>query len=111
MQFPKKQITVLKGVSLGVAKGTSFGLIGRNGSGKSTIIKLATAQISKSVGDVWFDGKNILNQNSEIFEEFGICPQVDYLIPEMPVSTHLRTIWLIKGAEFSVQEELSRRIL
>jgi ABC-type multidrug transport system ATPase subunit len=104
LQYPKKKFTVLKGISLGVPKGTSFGLIGRNGSGKSTIIKLATAQISKTTGDVWFDGRNILSQSSKIYEEMGICPQANYLIPEMTVGSHLRTLWLTKGAPMSAQK-------
>jgi ABC-2 type transport system ATP-binding protein len=111
LQYPKKRATVLKGVNLGVPKGTSFALIGRNGSGKSTIIKLATAQVSKTTGEVWFDGRNILSQGSEIFEETGICPQVNYLIPEMTVSSHLRTLWLTKGAPVSAHERLSRELL
>jgi ABC-2 type transport system ATP-binding protein len=111
LQYPKKRATVLKGVNLGVPKGTSFALIGRNGSGKSTIIKLATAQISKTTGEVWFDGRKILSQGSEIFEETGICPQVNYLIPEMTVSSHLRTLWLTKGAPVSAHERLSRELL
>lgn len=82
---------------MGIAEGTSFGLIGHNASGKSTLIKLITSQIANNSGNVFFGGRKIDGQHSAVYEEFGLCPQVNYLIPEMTVRNHLRILLLIKG--------------
>jgi ABC-type multidrug transport system ATPase subunit len=55
LQYPKKSI--VKGINLGISSGSSFGLIGHNASGKSTILKLITAQIAKTSGSILFSGR------------------------------------------------------
>jgi ABC-2 type transport system ATP-binding protein len=110
LQLSSKK-TILKGINLGVKRGTSFAFIGHNGSGKSTILKLITAQIAKSTGRIWFAGEQIKSQHSKIFEKFGLCPQVMYLIPEMTVMSHLRTLFLIKGAPIKGHREFIHELL
>ena len=55
LQYSRKSI--IKGINLGIAEGTSFGLIGHNASGKSTLLKLITCQLAKTSGKVLFRGK------------------------------------------------------
>ena len=47
----------LRGVSFGVAEGETFGLIGENGSGKSTMLKCLTKILRPDGGSVRVDGK------------------------------------------------------
>ena len=46
------------GVDFEVRKGEVFGLLGPNGSGKSTTVKIITALIEPSRGNVFLDGRN-----------------------------------------------------
>ncbi len=47
---------VLNGVSLGVAKGETLGLIGPSGSGKSTLLRVLIGLLPPSAGQVLIDG-------------------------------------------------------
>jgi teichoic acid transport system ATP-binding protein len=47
----------LRDVSLQVRKGETLGIIGTNGSGKSTILKIITGLLSPTVGNVSIDGR------------------------------------------------------
>ncbi len=59
--FGKKQQTklhyALNGVSLRIAKGETVGIIGTNGSGKSTILKIITGVLNPTSGEVHVDGR------------------------------------------------------
>lgn len=52
-----KEHYALKGVSLSVKKGESVGIIGTNGSGKSTILKIITGVLNKTKGELQVDGR------------------------------------------------------
>ncbi|MBP5378855.1 MAG: ABC transporter ATP-binding protein [Ruminococcus sp.] len=51
--------TALDGIDLKIEKGTAFGLLGSNGAGKSTILRLISGIYSPESGDVLVDGKSV----------------------------------------------------
>ncbi|WP_400259614.1 ATP-binding cassette domain-containing protein [Candidatus Methanomassiliicoccus intestinalis] len=53
----KKEKKVLDNISLEIKKGESIGLLGRNGSGKSTILKLLTKVMYPDSGEIEINGK------------------------------------------------------
>ena len=55
--FKKTRFDVLKGVSVDIKKGETFGIIGRNGSGKSTILSLMAGVIKQDHGIIKTYGK------------------------------------------------------
>jgi ABC-type polysaccharide/polyol phosphate transport system ATPase subunit len=54
---PDETFDALKGVSFNVAAGTTFGLVGRNGSGKSTMLKLIAGIGRPTAGQVTVEGR------------------------------------------------------
>lgn len=52
-----KDFYALKGLSFSVEKGQTVGIIGTNGSGKSTILKIITGVLTPTTGTVSVDGK------------------------------------------------------
>jgi ABC-type polysaccharide/polyol phosphate transport system ATPase subunit len=54
---PSETFPALKDVSFGVPKGSTYGVIGRNGSGKSTALKLVAGITKPTSGTVLVDGR------------------------------------------------------
>jgi ATP-binding cassette subfamily F protein uup len=80
--YPSQSTLILKPFSLSILKGEKIGVMGRNGAGKSTFIKLLTQDLSPSSGQIQF-GTNLecsyidqtrssLNQDQTLWET--LCP-------------------------------------
>ncbi len=80
-----KYITALKNVSFTIKEGEFVFIVGRTGSGKSTILKLLDGQVKPTSGSVIFDGQNIgeLRDRDIPFlrRRLGIVPQDFGLLP------------------------------
>jgi len=57
--FANEKIPVIKGVSLSVRSNESVGLIGKSGSGKTTIGRLLVRSLKPSSGTIWYNDTNI----------------------------------------------------
>ena len=68
---------ILQGVDLEIAAGEVVGLFGRNGVGKTTIIKTIAGWLPPSQGEITFQGKNIAGSPSEKIARLGVA-----LVPE-----------------------------
>lgn len=62
-------------VDLEVRKGELFGLLGPNGSGKTTMIKMLTGQIKPTSGAVSVHGVDVLENPLRVKELVGIIPE------------------------------------
>lgn len=72
----RADFTVLKGLNFSVSPGEKVALIGKSGSGKSTIINLLMRFYDVSKGEIRADGVNILDFNlSSYRQNIGIVPQ------------------------------------
>ena len=59
-----KDIEVLKNVSMTLESGHIYGFTGHNGSGKTVLLKLICAFLEPTTGEILFEGKNIIKENS-----------------------------------------------
>jgi len=66
-----KQETVIDNISLKVAKGSIYGFLGPNGSGKTTIIRLMLNLLKHNNGEITIDGQQIDHNSVEIFRKIG----------------------------------------
>ncbi len=48
---------VLRGIDIEIYKGDFFGIVGRNGEGKSTLLKILAGVYRPSAGEIWINGK------------------------------------------------------
>ena len=66
---------ILKGVSFDINKGEIFSILGPNGSGKTTILKIILGMVVPNNGEVIFDNKNIIGTNL-YRKKIGFLPQI-----------------------------------
>jgi ABC-2 type transport system ATP-binding protein len=68
----------LKDVSFSVKKGDFFGLLGKNGAGKSTTMKILTTNLEKTKGKVFVNGYDLDEEENEIKNSISWMFGVDY---------------------------------
>jgi len=78
--------TVFTGVSFMVDKGEKIGLVGVNGSGKSTVMKAVTRLLKYTKGTVYLDGEDLKNVNAAVLARcMGVLPQRHNAPPDFKV--------------------------
>jgi ABC-2 type transport system ATP-binding protein len=69
-------LTAVDHVDLSVPTGTVFGLVGRNGAGKSTVLKMLTTLLRPSEGSARVVGFDIVRRPREVRKHIGYVPQL-----------------------------------
>lgn len=96
--YPDSGIKALKDVSFEVQKGESLAILGRTGSGKSTIASLLTRTYDTTSGEVRIDGNEIHKMNlNSVRSNIGYVPQDVFLFSET----------IANNIAFGVKEETS----
>ena len=65
----------VKGISLEVRDGETFGLLGPNGAGKSTLIRMMTTLIPITSGKAYIDGHDVEQEPDQARRCMGVIPQ------------------------------------
>jgi len=76
-------------VSFEIDRGEIVGLLGHNGAGKTTIMKMLTGYLEPSAGSIRIDGLDIAEQRREAQRRIGYLPENCPLYPEMTVLDYL----------------------
>ncbi|MCX7821872.1 MAG: ABC transporter ATP-binding protein [Syntrophobacterales bacterium] len=84
-------IHALKGVSLHVAEGEIVTLVGANGAGKTTMVRVICGLLKPSKGSIVFEGHNLLSLSTEKIIELGIglVPEGREIFSTLSVETNL----------------------
>jgi ATP-binding cassette subfamily B protein len=81
--YPETQIKALKGINLKISGGTTLGIIGNIGSGKSSILDLISRLYDPSEGSITLDGVDMKDYTlDQIRENIGYIPQNAFLFSE-----------------------------
>lgn len=84
------QVIALKGVSFSAHKGEIFGLIGPDGSGKSTLFKIMTTLLLPDSGTVEVAGYDVLKDYAEIRNIIGYMPSKFSLYKDLSVEENMK---------------------
>jgi len=102
-------VTVLRDVSLELPEGVMAGLIGRNGAGKTSLMRSVMGLLAPRRGSVEFNGTNLASVPSHGRTRAGIgyMPEDRRLIPALTAEENvLLPLWAMNGG--GVQEKLKR---
>ena len=82
---------VLEDFSLQFQDGGVYGLLGKNGTGKSTLLYLITGLLRAQKGSVEVDGVDARKRNAEILSEIFIVPE-EYDLPAISLTCYVKAI-------------------
>lgn len=81
--YSDTQVTALKDISFHIPKGKSIAIIGRTGSGKSTILELITRMYDVEQGQILIDERNIKEMNlNDLRKSISVVPQDCFLFSD-----------------------------
>ena len=101
----------LDGVSLTIAPGEAFGLLGANGAGKTTFIRCLTGVLLPSGGDVKVDGFSSLRNPAAVRARLGFVAETSRLYPELRVRGFLRFAAGARGLSGAACEQAVERAI
>lgn len=74
-KYDKSDNFSLSNINFNIDKGESLGIIGKTGSGKSTIIHLLSRLLEPFQGNIFLEGKNINNFKNQLYSKIGVLFQ------------------------------------
>jgi len=106
--FRRGTTTILDGVSLAIERGENVALLGRSGSGKTTILRLASALLHPTSGEVRVEGKATPSWDTvRLRRRTGTMLQEGGLFPHFSVA---RNIGLLPSLEGWARERIAARV-
>lgn len=89
--------TAVKDVNLHVKKGRIYGLLGRNGAGKTTIMKMILGLTSITAGEVDVFGQNIKGYEKRIYPRIGAIIETPGFYPNLTGTENLEIFARLRG--------------
>src|SRR5947209_4117004 len=100
-------VLAVNNVSFQVERGDIVGLLGNNGAGKTTIMRILTTYLPASSGVARVAGFDVMNDSMEVRRHIGYLPESIPLYPEMRVQEYLDYRARLKGVD---RRERARRV-
>ena len=97
-----QNVEVLRGFSLRVRPGTMVGLIGRNGAGKTTVMRTVMGHLPLLAGTLSLDGRDMARTPAHARAAMGIgyMPEDRGLVPELTVEENIALpLWVSRGLD------------
>lgn len=104
-------LTAVDNLTLSVAPGELFGLVGSDGAGKTTTMRILTGIMDPSSGDAWVMGKHVVREAEAVKEEIGYMSQRFGLYPDLTVQENIEFYADIYGLTRSARKERMDRLL
>lgn len=95
----------LRGVTLSVKRGEAFGLVGPDGAGKTTLMRLLVGIMDPDAGEARVLGYETVRQSEELKEHIGYMPQRFGLYDDLTVRENLLFYFDLYGVPRRVREE------
>lgn len=87
-----KDVIAVDGFNLSIAQGELFSLLGVNGAGKTTAIKMLSCLTKPTSGDAFVGGYSIIRESEKVKRMIGVSPQETAVAPNLSVKENLELI-------------------
>ena len=92
-----KNLTAVHNLNLEIRQGELFSLLGVNGAGKTTAIKMLSCLTAPTSGDALVGGCSIMKDAEQVKRLIGVSPQETAVAPNLSVKENLALICGIHG--------------
>ena len=103
-------VAALHGIDAEVRRGAVTGLVGPDGAGKTTLIRLMAGLLKASEGEIWVDGRDPVEDES-LRLELGYMPQKFGLYEDLTVQENLDLYADLRGVVGAAREAAFARLL
>jgi ABC-type multidrug transport system ATPase subunit len=108
----KNSVLMPNKLSFTVHKEECFGLLGINGSGKTTTFRLLTGDLSPSSGNAYLDSNtNLFKNRTQFYSHIGYCPQTDALLDRLTGMQTLKLFGRLRGLESNAFKSSIKNII
>jgi len=104
-------IVAVDGLTLAIPEGELFGLVGPDGAGKTTTLRLLTSVMEPSSGEAWVAGHHTVKEAEAIKEKIGYMSQRFGLYPDLTVMENIDFYADIYGVPHRERGERIERLL
>lgn len=98
-------------ISFSIEKSEIVGLLGHNGAGKTTIMKMISGYLEPSAGRIVIDDIDIATDRTAVQQRLGYLPESLPIYPEMNVADYLDYAAKLKGLTAETARDEIRRVV
>src|SRR5580704_13419727 len=110
-KFNDGSFRALDGVTLRVPTGQVFGLLGPNGSGKTTMVRILSTVLAPTEGKAIVGGYDVVKQPAHVRRVIGLAGQVEAVDENLTGYENLRMVGFLNHMEKSDAVNRSRQLL
>ena len=104
-------LTAVDRLTLSVEEGEIFGLVGPDGAGKTTTMRLLAAIMDPTSGDAWVAGHHTVREATAVSNDIGYMSQRFGLYPDLTVAENMHFYADIYGLQRRGREDKVERLL
>ena len=105
------RVPALENISLKIDKGQIFTLLGRNGAGKTTFVRICATQLLPTSGTLRVSGYDVISQAEHIRKFISVVPQEGRPLRALTPWDHVYNWLKIRGEEKSIAKIKTEKIL
>ena len=105
-----KDLTAVDKLNLEIQQGELFSLLGVNGAGKTTVIKMLSCLTRPTAGDALVGGHSVKKEPEQVKRIIGVSPQETAVAPNLSVEENLQLMCGIHGFSKEKTREKAREL-
>lgn len=92
-----KDVVAVSGLNLQIKRGELYSLLGVNGAGKTTAIRMLSCIVKPTSGDALLNRRSVIRESSEVKKIIAVSPQETAIAPGLSVRENLELICGVHG--------------
>jgi len=109
--FNDGEFTALGGVSLQVPRGEVFGLLGPNGSGKTTMVRILSTILAPTSGSATVNGHDVFKESDKVRKSIGFAGQFAAVDENLTGFENMRMVGLLNHLDRKFVEQRAHELL